>query len=113
VRKSVGHHVLANRDAVWIDQRFPHWIDAHAFEEACRRLQTETPVDAAARRSLRKVVHLYGEGFLADFPETDAALFEEWVQQQRGHYRRLAIDALQRLAIHALVQNDLDIGIED
>lgn len=113
VRKAVGDHVLADLHAIWLDRERPHWVDAHVFEEACRQLQTEVPAGDSARRALREAVNSYGEGFLAGFPETDAAFFEEWVLQQRELYRRLALDALQQLAADALERNDLQPGIGD
>lgn len=112
IRKAVGPHVLADRDAISFDRERPHWVDVHFFEEACRRLQTELPCDDTERLRLHEAVTLYGDGFLVGFPETDAVLFEEWVLQQREHYRRLALDALQRLATDAMERDEPKAGIE-
>ncbi len=113
VHKTVGDQVRADRHMIAFDRERPHWVDAHIFEGACRRLQREVPREAIERYSLREAVYLYREGFLAGFPETDAAIFEAWVLQQREHYRRLALDALQQLATDALARNDPKTGIED
>ncbi len=84
VRKAVGDYVLADRHTVRFNRERPHWIDAHVFVDACGRVQAGKLSDPAARQTLRGAAHLYRDEFLSDFPETDAALFEEWVREQRG-----------------------------
>ena len=113
LRHALGEHVLADRNAISLDSTRPHWTDAIEFERACQRLPDEIASSDSVRSSLRASIHLYRDEFLFGFPETGAALFDEWVGQQREHYRRLALDALQFLAEDALCRNDLEIGIAD
>ncbi len=113
VRKAMGDHVQADRQSVWLDRTWTHWVDAQVFEEACRRLQADDALNVDRMRIYRGHVHLYRDAFLAGFPETDAALFEEWAVLQRERYRHLALRVLQRLADDALARTDLEPGIED
>ena len=97
LRKAVGEYVLADRHRLWFNPGLPHWIDAHIFAHACNSVQAGKLSHPAVRRSLREAIYLYRGEFLSDLPETDAALFEEWVRDQH----RVLSASGARCAAHA------------
>lgn len=56
--------------------------------------------------ALGRAVELYRGDFLADFALPDSGAFESWAATWRSHFRRQALDALDRLTSIALHQHD-------
>ncbi|KPK07495.1 MAG: hypothetical protein AMJ56_13225, partial [Anaerolineae bacterium SG8_19] len=90
--------LLANRDSVQVNPEAEFELDVARFESYLAGPLEEWPL----------AVPLYRGDFLADFYLPDSAPFEEWVLAQRGTFRRLALDALERLAGDALEAGEIE-----
>ncbi len=90
--------LLANRDSVQVNPEAEFELDVARFESYLAGPLEEWPL----------AVPLYRGDFLADFYLPDSAPFEEWVLARRGAFRRLALDALERLAGDALEAGEIE-----
>ena len=114
VRQTLDDYVEATRQTIGLNAAKDIWVDVQRFEDACRRLQRGgEDLPDHDRALLREAVHLYQGEFLAGLYVPDAALFEEWMSQQREYYQRQALQALTRLATIAEARNELDEGLEE
>ncbi len=114
LRDSIGDYLVSGRESIGLDWERPLWLDVDEFERASRQLKTQGPQHSKPDwQHLRQAAHLYRDDFLADFYVPDASLYEEWVVQQREHYRRMALESLHRLALHALQEGTFAEGIVD
>ena len=90
------------RETVRFNTDSDHWLDVATFTDlltACEKhvhRHSETCKSCAQR--LQQAVELYRGNFLDQFFLNDSAAFEEWALVKREGLRRLALDALHRLA---------------
>lgn len=98
LHRLVPPHLAIARDAVEFNRESPYWLDLQSLESP-----VETRGDDPAPgtlEALREKAALYRGDFLAGFHVRDAPEFEEWTLGVRERYRRIALDALYRLAAH-------------
>lgn len=88
--------VLADRETLQLNPDAAVALDVERFTALLRRNTVEDTKAAVA---------LYRGDFLADFYLPDSAPFEEWAAARRADLRRQVLEALDRLAAHALAQN--------
>ena len=114
VRQALGDYVEATRQTIGLNAAKDIWVDVQIFEDACRRLQRGgEDLPTHERATVREAIHLYQGEFLAGVYAPDAALFEEWMLQQREYYRRQVLQALTKLATLAEAHNELEEGVEE
>jgi len=89
LRKSLGPALLADTDRLALAPEVE--VDARLFEAALA-------AGAPSPESLRAALDLYQGDFLDNFNLPDAPAFDDWVDAQREHYRRLAVGGLTALA---------------
>jgi predicted ATPase/DNA-binding SARP family transcriptional activator/Tfp pilus assembly protein PilF len=89
--------ILADRYGLQLNPDAAITVDAHYFASLIKRPTSEALVEA---------VGIYRGDFLADFYLPDSNPFEEWAAAQREAYRRLALEALERLANDAHERGD-------
>lgn len=78
------------------------WLDAAAFEQACKAgLRPHTPPEAAVHH-LQTALHLYGGDYLPD------ALYDDWVSAERERLLTLYLRAADRLAGLLLERGQVD-----
>jgi DNA-binding SARP family transcriptional activator len=95
--------ILANRLAVSIHPDCPLRLDVDRFTALLRDAERQQDTE-----KLKRAVALYRGDFLQDLWLEDCAAFEEWALLKREWLRRQMMDALYRLASHALTTSDLD-----
>lgn len=78
-----------------------YWLDLNALQEGLAG-----DADAAAC-----ALELYRGDFLQGFYLRDARGFSEWQQAQAGHWRRVAIDGMHRLAEHHAARGSYSQGL--
>lgn len=90
LRKTLGgDFLIADRETVQLNPRFPIWVDAREFQTAGRKLQ----------------VQLYRGDLLADF-------YDEWILPERERYRQWYLDALLELTQQYRATSDYARAIE-
>jgi DNA-binding SARP family transcriptional activator len=87
--------LLAARRTIQFNNASDAWVDVRAFRSFLRCAQA---ADLPSVHSLEEAVGLCRGTFVQDVSVTDCAAFEEWLLLTREHFRRLALDALHRLA---------------
>lgn len=91
--------IESNRDTVALTQDAPYWLDTQVFEKQV----TASPEDPSA---LEAAIALYRGDFTSGFFVQDTAPFEDWQIQQAEYFRRLLIQALEKLiALHEQAGN--------
>ncbi|UCG24372.1 MAG: tetratricopeptide repeat protein [Chloroflexota bacterium] len=85
--------VLADRQSIWLNEAGDYRVDTAEFA---------TLLDQGEIAGQRKAAALYQGDFLAGFYLPDSSAFEEWAAARRALYRRLVLDALERVAQHDL-----------
>ena len=103
LNRSLGSNWLAvNREQVALAQQDGAWIDVIDFQDRLAELETHPhdniPFDSDDLASLKAVVQLYEDDFLAGFSLLDAPDFDGWQVQQSESLRRQLAGALERLA---------------
>jgi predicted ATPase/DNA-binding SARP family transcriptional activator len=88
---------LGTRETIQINPECCFQLDTTSFN----RLTQEGSIEA-----LSSAVDLYRGDFLEDFALPDSGEFETWAATWRGHFRRQALEALERLTANALQQHD-------
>ncbi len=88
--------LLADRSTVTINPVYPLQIDVADFRDILAGDEARWP----------EAVALYRGDFLEDFYLPDSNTFEEWAAGRRADYRRIALDALDRLASERLARHD-------
>ena len=88
--------VLADRETLQLNPEAAVDLDVDRFAALLRQNTVEATAAAVA---------LYRGDFLADFYLPDSAPFEEWAAARRADLRQQMLEALDRLAAHALAQN--------
>jgi adenylate cyclase len=93
--QAVPPFLLATRQTIQFNCASDAWVDVSAF---LALLRTTRPTDPPSVQSLEEAVGLCRGTFLEDVSVTDCAALEEWLLLTREQLRRLALDALHRLA---------------
>jgi WD40 repeat protein/DNA-binding SARP family transcriptional activator len=83
--------LIVTRQTIQLDSGSDVWVDVMAFLDALEA--TERPIP-----QLEEATAWYRGELLEGFSLPDSSLFEEWLLLQRERFRRLALDALDRLA---------------
>lgn len=89
LRKALGEALVVDRDTLGIAPDVE--VDARMFEKNLAIL----PADIL---KLSSILDLYQGPFLEDFSLPDSAAFDEWLETQREHYKRLALRAISALS---------------
>jgi predicted ATPase/DNA-binding SARP family transcriptional activator len=115
-RTSPEPFLQVSRESVQFNSSSDHWLDTSAFTSliaACVQhphRRPQTCKTCAAR--LEQAAALYRGSFLDQFYADDSAPFEEWVLVKQEDLRRLALDALARLAEYDLRRGTYDQALE-
>lgn len=88
---------LGTRETLQINPECLFELDTASFT----RLTEDGNIEALSR-----AVDLYRGDFLEDFVLPDSGEFETWAATWRGHFRREALEALERLATNAMHEHD-------
>jgi DNA-binding SARP family transcriptional activator len=94
LKQHLAPFLLISRHTIALNKAASIWLDATEFEARVFRQADAANLQAAAA--------LYRGDFLSDFYLPDSAAFEDWAAAHRAEYRRLALEALSRLADHHL-----------
>lgn len=125
LRRSIGDQqseppfLLSDTQSIPFNAASHHWVDAVAFESLLATVDThtaethehlESETCPTCMEALRQAVDLYNDPFLAGFSVSDSDLFENWLQTQREHYHRRAVEAFGNLSGYYVNQGDLKMG---
>ena len=91
--------ILSDREALQLNPDAAVTVDARRFAALLEQPQPTIT-------HLAEAIALYRGDFLADFYLPDSNSFEEWAAANREAYRRLALEALERLTNDALAMAD-------
>jgi DNA-binding SARP family transcriptional activator len=101
-RAAASPFLLVTRDTIQFNPASDHCLDAADFGALLATCETHAHRNPKTCRScagrLKQAADLYRGDFLAQFFLSDGEAFEEWALIQRERLRRLALDALYRLA---------------
>jgi len=89
LRKTLGPALIVADDTIAL---------APTAEVDVRRFAAELAQPAPDAQRLAAALELYRGEFLADFTLPDAITFDEWVDDEREHYRQLAVRGFTALA---------------
>jgi len=93
-----------DRESVQFDTESRYWLDMTEFNDLFAACSKHSHRRAEACRScakrLQAATSIYRGDFLEQFYVSGSAAFEEWAALKREWLRRLALDALYRLADH-------------
>ncbi|MCH9663367.1 MAG: hypothetical protein K0U66_06895, partial [Gammaproteobacteria bacterium] len=106
LRKVIGPAWLETHQGIAMTQRRPWSVDVHKLQETLSAL-AKTP----DRSMLQQALHLYQGEFLQGFHVRKAALFEEWLLQQREELRLLTLQGLEMLVQRCLEADDYATGL--
>lgn len=93
-------HLRIERQTVEFSANSPHAIDASRFAADVAELTRASSLTEHQAYALQTALSLYRDDFLAGFYVKDAPEFESWLLTERGRLRELAVNGLQRLALH-------------
>src|SRR5204863_9790608 len=83
LRKELGENiVITDRETLQFNSEFPLWLDVHEMETLSQAILSSHELASASIE-----MELYHGDLLQDF-------YEEWVLEEREHYRNLFINAL-------------------
>ena len=85
-----------SRQTIQFNCKSDAWVDARAFAALLECADQEV-AGTQGTRTLEETVALYRGEFLEGFLLADSASFEEWVLVTREQFRRLVVEALDRL----------------
>jgi DNA-binding SARP family transcriptional activator len=97
--------LLADRQTVQVHPDGRYELDVATFTHLLKGKPTPAELEQA--------VALYRGDFLADFYLPDSSMFEEWAAARREALRRMALDALERLADYHLQGLNYDMAEQD
>jgi len=87
LRKEVGEQfILTDRETIQINPKFPIWVDVYEVEKQAKEI-----LSANGRPASGMDLDVYRAGLLQDF-------YDEWVLEEREHYRNLFVRALSYFA---------------
>ncbi|GAB4268235.1 MAG: hypothetical protein Kow0080_10990 [Candidatus Promineifilaceae bacterium] len=96
LRQAIGNYLIITPQTLAFNRQMPHWLDTAQFEEAVAAANRSTQI-----AQLETALALYRGDFLADLHVRNAAMFEEWLAQERTHFREKALTAFQAaMSIH-------------
>ncbi len=91
------------------------WIDAHAFEAHFSRIERHPHPNLATcpecMAGYTQALSLYRGEFLHGVYPADSLPFSEWALLRREHLHNLALQGLQRLALHHQRGGELDLAL--
>ncbi len=105
-RTPLAPYVSIGRRIVNINEVFGYYLDTAEF---LRKIESSKKLNDCS--DLEAAIDLYRGEFLAGFYVPNAALFEEWVTEQRQHMHTLAIRSMQRLIEYYLDSGRYEAGI--
>ena len=112
LRKALGDYLLVERDTAAVDPQVEVWLDAAQLETQLKSVGTagelHTKEEAAA---LAAALDLYRGAFLEGIYLREARAAEEWLEGEREHLARLAVEGLSALVAFHLGQQDYAAGI--
>lgn len=91
--------ILADRQTIQLNETVAYQVDTSEFVDM---------LDSGEIEDLRQAVDLYHGDFLSDFYLSNSSAFEDWSAAKRALFRRLALDAMDRLAQYDLQQGQYD-----
>ena len=106
LRRTVGEHLLIDRQLIAFDHTSPYWLDVAAL----RRDLSLTP--SSENLSVRQTaVSLYRGEFLSGFNVSNAPEFESWMLDQRQKLHILMVQALFTLVSDHIEREDFAAGL--
>lgn len=107
--------LLVNHRELQFNPASDTWLDVQVFEAHLQAAQTHAHAELLAcpdcGAHLEAAAALYRGDFLADLLVPDSAPFEEWALLKREALRRVALDALERLAESHLQHGDAEAAL--
>ncbi|MCB0208623.1 MAG: hypothetical protein KDJ52_04820 [Anaerolineae bacterium] len=106
LRKLVDPFLEIERQTVTFKSNESVQLDTELFQT-----NIETGEKKAQLNALKKAIDLYQGDFLDGIYVKDSLPFEEWMLNQREHFRELMLDGLENLITQYIHQGDYDKGI--
>ncbi len=105
LRKVVGEWLVISRTVVSMSETAVYHTDVHTFLNALR------PNENDNIKQIEQAEKMYRGEFLAGFYVKKAAIFEEWMINQREYMHQQALNAFATLTNHYISQHQPDKGI--